>query len=807
MNERINILHLEDDQDYADLIRELLVREGIDASIQLVSTREDFTHALSTDSFDLILADYTLPTWNGIQALNLAKEKSPGTPFLLVSGTVAENVAIESMRGGATDYVFKHFPERLGPAVQRAIRETEERTRRKVMERQATILASLGRSLSTVTRPDEAARVILQSADQMFSMDSFTLDLYEAEPDLMRPVLNVDTINGQRTEVRTSGKTNKPSARARRVMQNGRELIRRSDGIELLTDAIPFGDTSKCSESVMVAPLRDGEKVIGVVSVQSYTPNAYTPNDLDGFQTLVDYCGGALHRIRGEQIVRESEQQFGDLFEGSPDAILVEDLEGNVLDVNPAGCLLHGLAREHIVGKNFLELFPPDKRDAAKILFAKLSSEELSRAESERWTADGKATPVEIRAGRIPYRGRPAVLLHVRDVSNQKRLEEQFRQAQKMEAIGQLAGGVAHDFNNLLTVIHGHASLLLLDARNQDSADSSQQIVEAVNRAAALTKQLLAFSRRQVLDTRRLDMNEVVSHMGAMLGRLLGEDVALRVRYWQSPAPVQADRGMMEQILLNLAVNARDAMLKGGQLNIQISTVDVDKKYLERQPQARVGRFVLLSVGDTGTGIPPEVLPRIFEPFFTTKEVGKGTGLGLATVYGIVKQHHGWIEIETETGRGTTFKVYLPALEDVNREQVTKTVEPVVSGGNECILIVEDEKPVRELVSTLLRRRGYRVLEAESGQKALGVWNENKGQIDLVLTDMVMPDRMTGWELAEKLQAERPGLKVIFTSGYSAEVVGREFVLQVGVNYLPKPYHPHTLARAIRERLDSKESL
>ncbi len=216
MNERINILHLEDDQDYADLIRELLVREGIDASIQLVSTREDFTHALSTDSFDLILADYTLPTWNGIQALNLAKEKSPGTPFLLVSGTVAENVAIESMRGGATDYVFKHFPERLGPAVQRAIRETEERTRRKVMERQATILASLGRSLSTVTRPDEAARVILQSADQMFSMDSFTLDLYEAEPDLMRPVLNVDTINGQRTEVRTSGKTNKPSARARR---------------------------------------------------------------------------------------------------------------------------------------------------------------------------------------------------------------------------------------------------------------------------------------------------------------------------------------------------------------------------------------------------------------------------------------------------------------------------------------------------------------------------------------------------------------------------------------------------------------
>jgi len=219
-----------------------------------------------------------------------------------------------------------------------------------------------------------------------------------------------------------------------------------------------------------------------------------------------------------------------------------------------------------------------------------------------------------------------------------------------------------------------------------------------------------------------------------------------------------------------------------------------------------VGRFVCLSVSDTGTGIPPEVLPRIFEPFFTTKEVGKGTGLGLATVYGIVKQHHGWIEIESEAGRGTTFAVFLPALEEAPQQQTTKTAETVVSGGNEMILIVEDEKPVRELVSNLLRRRGYRVLEAESGQKALKVWSDHKGEVDLVLTDMVMPDRMSGWELSEKLQAERPGLKVIFTSGYSAEVVGREFALQVGVNYLPKPYHPQALARAIRERLDSKES-
>jgi PAS domain S-box-containing protein len=803
MNEHLHILHLEDDQDYADLIRELLAREGIEASIQLVSTRADFDNALDSKSFDAILADYTLPEWNGIQALHLARKKSPDTPFLLVSGTVGEQIAIESLRGGATDYVLKNYPERLAPALQRAMREKHERLRRENVERQATVLARLGQRLNCVTRPDEAAQVILNCADEMFGLDVFVLDLYDAAQDVMRPVLNVDVINGVRSEVRVTGRVHKPSPRACRVMAHGRELILRRLDAECAKDASMFGDSTRPSECVMVAPLRDGDRVIGVISIQSYSPDAYTASDLDGFQTLVDYCGGALQRIRAGQVVRESEQQFEDLFEGSPDGILVQDMEGRILDANPAACQMHGARREELVGRRSMDLVPEAGRAAAADLFRKLASEEIAQAECECWTLAGKATPVEIRSGRIPYRGRPAVLLHVRDVSNQKRLEEQFRQAQKMEAIGQLAGGVAHDFNNLLTVIHGHASLLLADARTPEAAASTQQIVEAVNRAATLTKQLLAFSRRQVLETRRLDVNDVVAQMGAMLSRIVGEQVALRVRYSPSPAHVQADRGMLEQILLNFFVNARDAMPDGGQLNVVIAEALVDAEHIARQPQARMGRFACLSVSDTGTGIPPEVLPRIFEPFFTTKEVGKGTGLGLATVYGIVKQHHGWIEVDTQQGRGTTFRVYLPALDEAVREQQVKSPEAVAGGGNETILIVEDEKPVRELVSTLLRRRGYRVLEAESGQKALGVWSENKGNVDLVLTDMVMPDRMSGWELAERLQAERPGLKVIFTSGYSAEVVGREFSLQVGVNYLPKPYHPQSLARAIRDRLDA----
>jgi CheY-like chemotaxis protein len=373
-----------------------------------------------------------------------------------------------------------------------------------------------------------------------------------------------------------------------------------------------------------------------------------------------------------------------------------------------------------------------------------------------------------------------------------------------MEAVGQLAGGVAHDFNNILTVIHGHASLLLAgDGLTEMAVRSAQQIGQAAERAATLTRQLLAFSRRQVMQLRQLDMNEVVANMTKMLGRILGEDIALQLNYSPQPARVQADAGMMEQVLLNLAVNSRDAMPKGGLLAIKISTLEVDARRLAEHSEGPPGPFVCLSVMDTGCGIPPENLRRIFEPFFTTKEVGKGTGLGLATVYGIVKQHQGWIEVETELGIGTAFKVFLrrsvEAAEPVNEP----AAEKIVRGGTETILVVEDEVAVRELVCNLLAGQGYQILQAESGTKALQVWRDSKDRIDLLLTDLVMPDHINGRELAEKLWAERPRLKVIFTSGYSADAVGKDFVLSRNLNYLQKPYHPHKLALAVRDCLDA----
>jgi CheY-like chemotaxis protein len=383
-------------------------------------------------------------------------------------------------------------------------------------------------------------------------------------------------------------------------------------------------------------------------------------------------------------------------------------------------------------------------------------------------------------------------------------LEEQLRQSQKMDALGQLAGGVAHDFNNILTVIHGHASLLVANGNLAGAAArSAEQIVQAAERASALTRQLVAFSRRQVMQPRRLDMNHVVNNMTKMLTRLVGENIALQVNYFPRPALVEADASMIDQVLLNLAVNSRDAMPKGGTLVIKISVREGRAGRPLELAEGRDGRFVCLTWSDDGCGIPPEHLSHVFEPFFTTKELGKGTGLGLATVHSIVKQHQGWIELESQVDKGTTFNVFLPCTSRMP-EPVTQSTSPdtAVRGGTETILVVEDDAPVRNLTCHLLASHGYNVVQAQCGPEALEVWEQCRGQIDLLLTDLVMPYRLNGRELAEKLWAQRPGLKVLFTSGYSADVVGKDFVLRPGVNFLEKPYHPHKLAAAVRECLD-----
>ncbi len=793
-------------------------------------------------------------------------------------------------------------------------------TIRRRLTQSSRIFGKLSHHLSAVTTAAEAAMFICEAADELLPhWDDFALDLYSAERDEVTSLLTITTIEGKRVPIPASPQPKTASALIRRVVERGAELLSATE-----SESKPG--------TVMVAPIRNAEQVIGVIFVQNRLANSYSARDLDTLQHLADQCSGALLRVRVEEELLHSQRRFRDLFENSPDAIFVEDLLSNVLDVNSSACKLNGLSRQQLIGKNAIDdLVPPARRAAARAEFQQMAAGQITWIESESLHADGRVIPVEIRVVRVNYDGQPALLFHVRDVTarraaesalrssetlfrsvwensvdgmrltdhngdivavneafcklvgmqheqlegkpftviysadtdwekmlsdyrqrflqgniqtkregelslhdarrvvfeitdscvesggkptlmlssfrdvtGQKRLEEQLRQSQKMEAIGQLAGGIAHDFNNILTIILGHATLLAMAPLDPKSMVSANQIKQASERAAGLTRQLLAFGRKQIFNPRPLDLNRSLSKMSDMLGRLLGEDITLNINFSSEPAVVEADGTMMEQIILNLSVNSRDAMPRGGQLVIRTSLRDVDARHARQFVDARPGRFVCLSHVDTGAGIPPENLNRIFEPFFTTKELGKGTGLGLATVFGIVKQHHGWIEVESQLGKGTAFHIFLPASKLPPTELESFDTQFRAKGGNETILVVEDERDLREIVTRTLNRQGYRVFQAVDGLNALEIWAQYKNEINLVFTDVVMPGGLNGRELVERFWVDRPGLKVIFSSGYGADALGKDFKLDSNLNYLQKPYLPQTLARIVRRCLDAK---
>ena len=1039
-NQKLRILHLEDNAMDCQLVREQLAQNGIGAEITLAGNRAEFVAALDQHSWDLILADYRLPKFTGIEALGLVREKYPLMPFILMSGTIGELAAIESLKAGATDYVLKQNRERLPSSIRRAVAEAAERAGRELAEadlRQSekqyrilfqgnphpmwvfdletlrilevneaamqhygfsreeflaktlnslrvpnrdrhdnnsiwdaesqgiiwqhqhksgqmmdmelfwtplafrgrlaaltmatdvterrraahhnAVFGKLSHQLSAVTLATSAAMFICEAADELFHWDDFALDLFDAAKDEVVSLLTLTTIDGKRVQIPPSPQPKSANALIHRVIGRGAELI-------------SADETGDKEGATMIAPIRKGEKVIGVLFVQSRASGSYTPSDLHTLQTLADQCSGALERVRAEEELRHSQRRFRELFENSPDAIFVEDMQGNVLDVNRAACNLHGVERDWLIGKNAIEeLVPVERREIVRSEFHRLATGQISWIESESRRVDGRAVPVEIRVVRVEFEGAPALLFHVRDISErvavesarrssetlfrsvwensvdgmrltdeqgviiavndafsqlvglpvkqlegkpltviydasadwekllkfhrdnfkagqvqdkrgrgyllhdgrhvifeitdsyvelggkprlllslfrnvteQKKLEEQLRQSQKMEAIGQLAGGIAHDFNNILTVILGHSTLLTMQKLDPKAQVSAQQIKQASERAAGLTRQLLAFGRKQVASPRPIDLNQLVSGMSEMLGRLLGEDVSLQINFSGEPAIVEADPGMMEQVLLNLSVNSRDAMPNGGVLAIRVSHRLIDDAYCQKVADAHPGKFICLSHTDTGSGIPSDILLRIFEPFFTTKELGKGTGLGLATVFGIIKQHLGWIQVESELGKGATFHVFLPATQLAVVDSADAETQFRQRGGSETILVVEDERDLRDFVSRELRRHGYRIFEAVDAPAALDVWATYKNEINLVFTDVIMSGGMNGRQLAERLWQDKPKMKVIFTSGYGADTLGKDFKLDPGIVYLQKPYLPQTLIKCIRTCLDSK---
>jgi PAS domain S-box-containing protein len=563
-------------------------------------------------------------------------------------------------------------------------------------------------------------------------------------------------------------------------------------------------------------PLTIAGKIVGTFSLYAGEPDLFDPEELRLLDELAMDISFALEgceregaRQRAIEQLSFSEVRFRELAETIEDVFWITDPAKNrMLYISPAYEKIWGRTCQSLAEdpSSWLAAIHADDRErishaAATRQVAGTYDEEyrVVRPDGQiRWVRD-QAFPVRNAAGEVER-----VLGVARDITERRKLEDQFRQSQKMEAIGQLAGGVAHDFNNLLAAMLMQTELTsTIEVLPAEAREGLKDIRTTIQRAANLTRQLLLFSRRQVMQPRDLDLNEVVTNLAKLLQRIIGEDVRLQLNLHSSPLVTRADAGMLEQVLMNLAVNARDAMPTGGRLLIETLERTVDEAFARIHPDATAGRFVCLKVSDTGSGIPPEVMPRIFEPFFTTKDPGKGTGLGLATVFGIVKQHQGWMEVTSEPGAGASFQIYLPASAAV-LEAPARTAAPMKPrGGAETVLVVEDELVVRTLTRTILERHGYRVFTAANGAEALSIWAEHKAKIALLVTDLVMPGGLNGQQLAKQLQAEQPRLKVVFVSGYSTDVAGKELPLRNGENFLQKPFGQDMLLKTVRRGLDS----
>ena len=510
-----------------------------------------------------------------------------------------------------------------------------------------------------------------------------------------------------------------------------------------------------------------------------------------------------------QELLQKERETFFPILHKAPYGIALIDNDGNFTYINPAFTNITGYTLEDIfTGRDWFHRaspFPEYRQEITNSLKRDVIQKGVEKIFSIV-CKNGEIKEIEFKPTLLDD-GRIVVILS--DITERKRaeeekavLQEELRQSQKMEAVGHLAGGIAHDFNNLLTVISGNCELSLLELKEGDSLKGNiEEIKAAVDRATSLTRQLLAFSRRQILDTKVLDLNTIIRDLDKMLRRVIGEDIELVTLLSDGLGTVKTDPGWMEQVIINLAVNARDAMLSGGKLIIETTNVELDESYAHSHVAMKPGRYVKLCVGDTGIGMSPEVREHLFEPFFTTKEKGKGTGLGLSTVYGIVMQSGGNIWVYSEPGLGTTFKIYLPRVDESFEEMREKVTRQELPCGGETILVVEDEEDVRRLAVRVLERQGYTVLETSCGDDALVLSKERKEPIHMILTDVVMPG-MSGRQLADQLLPLHPKMKVLYMSGYTDNAIVHHGVLEEGINYIQKPFTIDGLARKVREVLE-----
>jgi PAS domain S-box-containing protein len=590
------------------------------------------------------------------------------------------------------------------------------------------------------------------------------------------------------------------------LLRTGEPLLATPEVLQAMEERGEVARRGSRSLDWMGVPLKVGNHTFGALVVQTYSKNIrYGERDKEILTFVSRQLASAIEIKRNEQALRRSEARYRSLVQSSVYGIYRSSLESRFLDVNTALIAMLGYeSAEEVLLLDPLQDVFANPEEHARLMEEFRRTGRMDGIEVKWKKKDGRIITVRISGRAVSSVDEPADVLEAiaEDVTDRRALEDQFRQAQKMEAVGRLAGGVAHDFNNLLMVISGYTEVILAKLEiDHPVHEKARAIQQAADRATTLTRQLLAFSRKQLLELKVVSVNAIVEDMQRLVQPLIGENVELTTCLSPDAGHTRADAGQLEQILMNLVVNAKDAMPKGGKLVIQTQSITFDETHRGGQTFIRPGRYVLLSVSDTGLGMDKETQSRIFEPFFTTKEKGKGTGLGLSTVYGIVKQTGGYVMVHSEEGRGTAFNIYLPRV-NAPAEMLALPSPRIAEGGTETILLVEDEDSVRQLVRETLQSRGYRVLEAENGDAGLSAAALCPDAIDLVITDVVMPG-MSGRELAQQLSASRPETKVLYLSGYTEDAIMNEGTIEAGKAFLQKPFTLQNLSRKVREVLES----
>ncbi|HZZ78912.1 MAG TPA: PAS domain S-box protein [Gemmataceae bacterium] len=766
---RLKVLLVEDSQADAKLVMRELRQAGFTFDSTRVETAVDFCAQLELAP-DIILSDFNMPQFSATHALELLRERGLDIPFIIISGSIGEEIAVKAIQQGANDYLLKDRLGRLGSAVSKALSDRQLRLAKYQAE-------------AALRESQERARLVVESAPNGLIMvdgdglitlvNEMTVKLfgYSRTELIGQPVelLVPDRLRAKHSDLRASFFA-APSAR---TMGEGRDLHgRRKDGSEFPID-------------ISLSPVQ-------------------TPAGLRVLGAIVDITD----RKKAEAALLVAQRRLQHVVATSPAVLFTLAVEGDLtslLWISENVQHLMGYTVEEALHPNWWHdgVHPEDLQNVLagvkKVLFPKgiLAREYRFRHRDGqyRWVHS------ELKLVRNEQNAPVEIVGSWSDITERKQLEEQYRHSQKMEAFGQLSAGVAHDFNNLLTIITGYSEMLLSGlARPEKHPDMIREIRKAGNRAASLTRQLLAFSRKQILQPVELNLNTIVVDTEKMLSRLIGEDIDLATALAPDLGTVKADPGQIEQVVMNLVVNARDAMPTGGHLTIETRNVELDQMYVQGHQEVQPGKYVMLAVTDSGCGMDEATRSRAFEPFFTTKEVGKGTGLGLATVHGIIKQSGGSIEVYSELGHGTTFKIYLPRLNGPipSRKSWADTI--LMTHGTETILLAEDQEDVRSLASLALESSGYTVLGTSSGPEAVELCRQHPHPIHLLMTDVVMP-QMSGRQLADLVVALRPSIKVLYLSGYTDDAVVRHGVLEAGMAFLQKPFTPQLLARKVREVL------